>query len=107
MRDAHDAITIQDLDGRILAWNPGAVRMYGFSEPEALAMNINALVPDARKAEAALAMRRLLRSEILEPYRTQRIAKNGRTVEISLTVTALVNQAGEVYALATTERGIP
>ena len=107
MRDAHDAITIQDLDGRILAWNPGAVRMYGFSEPEALGMNISALVPDARRAEVTIAMRRLLRSKVLEPYRTQRIAKAGRIVEISLTVTALVNQAGEVYALATTERGIP
>ena len=37
VRDAHDAITVQDLDGRILAWNPGAVRMYGWSEAEALA----------------------------------------------------------------------
>jgi PAS domain S-box-containing protein len=36
VRDAHDAVTVQDLDGRILAWNPGAVRMYGWSEAEAL-----------------------------------------------------------------------
>ena len=34
--DAYDAITVQDLDGRILTWNPGAVRMYGWSESEAL-----------------------------------------------------------------------
>jgi two-component system CheB/CheR fusion protein len=32
VRDAHDAITVQDLEGRILAWNPGAVRIYGWSE---------------------------------------------------------------------------
>jgi len=44
------------------------------------------------------------RSSVLEPYRTQRLAKDGRIVEIWLTATALVNEAGEVYAIATTER---
>ena len=46
VRDAHDAITVQDLEGRILAWNPGAERMYGWSEAEALAMNIRDLIPE-------------------------------------------------------------
>jgi two-component system CheB/CheR fusion protein len=49
-------------------------------------------------------VRQLSRSEILEPYRTQRIAKDGRTVEVQLTATALVNEAGKAYAVATTER---
>ena len=40
VRDSHDAILVQALDGRILAWNPGAVKTYGWSEAEALAMNI-------------------------------------------------------------------
>jgi two-component system CheB/CheR fusion protein len=66
MRDSHDAITVQDMDGRIIAWNPGAVRMYG--------------------------------------WRTQRIAKDGRSVEVWLTATALVNETGQMYAVATTER---
>ena len=46
------------------------------------------------------------RAEVLEPYRTQRIAKDGRIVEVWLTATALVNETGEVYAIATTEREI-
>ncbi len=46
VRDAHDAITVQDLEGRILAWNPGAVRMYGWSEAEALAMNVRDRIPE-------------------------------------------------------------
>ncbi len=45
VRDAHDAITVQDPEGRILAWNPGAVRMYGWSEAEALAMNVRDRIP--------------------------------------------------------------
>jgi two-component system, chemotaxis family, CheB/CheR fusion protein len=45
-------------------------------------------------------------AEVLEPYRTQRITKDGRTLEVMLTASALVNATGEVYAIATTERQI-
>ena len=106
VRDAHDAITVQDLEGRILAWNPGAERMYGWSEAEALAMNIRDLIPEDRREEALAVLRQLSRAEVLEPYRMQRIAKDGRIVEVWLTATALVNESGEVYAIATTERKV-
>jgi two-component system, chemotaxis family, CheB/CheR fusion protein len=45
-RDVHDAIAVQDLDGRILTWSPGAVRMYGWTESEALQMNARDRIPD-------------------------------------------------------------
>ncbi len=45
VRDAHDAITVQDLDGRTLAWNPGAERLYGWSEAQALQMNVRQRIP--------------------------------------------------------------
>ena len=106
VRDAHDAITVQDLEGRILAWNPGAVRMYGWSEAEALAMNIRDLVPEGRREETMAVLRKLCRSEAMEPYRMSRIAKDGRIVEVWLTATALVNDSGGVYAIATTERRV-
>ena len=59
VRDAHDAITVQDLEGRILAWNPGAERMYGWSEAEALAMNVCDLIPEDRREEALAVFRQL------------------------------------------------
>jgi two-component system CheB/CheR fusion protein len=104
VRDAHDAITVQDLDGRILAWNPGAVRMYGWSEAEALVMNIHDRIPEGLREEALAKVHQLSRAEILEPYRTQRITKDGTVVEVSMTSTALVNETGQMYAIATTER---
>ncbi|MBN2564842.1 MAG: PAS domain-containing protein, partial [Candidatus Eisenbacteria bacterium] len=104
VRDAHDAITVQDLQGRILAWNPAAVRMYGWTEAEALTMNIRDLIPEGLRKEALAAVKRLSRLEVLKPYRMQRVAKDGRIVEVWLTATALVNEAGEIYAVATTER---
>jgi len=103
VRDAHDAITVQDLDGRILAWNPGAVRMYGWSEAEALVMNVRDRIPKSQNTDELSVIHQLSQSQVLEPYRTQRIAKDGTVMEVWITSTALVNEAGEIYAIATTE----
>jgi two-component system CheB/CheR fusion protein len=106
VRDAYDAITVQDLEGRILAWNPGAERMYGWSEAEALAMNICAVIPEDLREEALAVLRQQSRAEVIEPHRMRRIAKDGRIVDVWLTATALVNDSGGVYAIATTERKV-
>ncbi len=78
--------------------------MYGWSEAEALTMNIRDLIPEDQQGNSLAVVRRLARAEVLEPYRLQRIAKGGRTVEVWLTATALMNETGEAYAIATTER---
>ncbi|MGE4073014.1 MAG: PAS domain-containing protein [Lysobacterales bacterium] len=106
VRDAHDAITVQDLDGRILAWNPGAVRMYGWSEAEALGMNVRERIPEALREKALATLRQLSQAEVLEPYRTERISKQGTVVAVSIISTALVNEFDQIYAIATTERSI-
>ena len=104
VRDAHDAVTVQDLEGRILAWNPGAVRMYGWTEDEALAMSVGDRIPAQLRKDAMAKMRQLSQSRILEPYHTQRLAKDGTVLEVCITATALLNDAGNIYAVATTER---
>ncbi len=104
VRDAHDAITVQDLDGRILAWNPGAVRLYGWSEAEALAMNVSERIPINQREQAMTQLTQLYRSKILAPYLTQRLKKDGTAMAVWMTATALMNEAGHVYAISTTER---
>ena len=104
VRDAYDAITVQDLEGRIIAWNPGAVRMYGWTEAEALDMNVRDRIPEEHREKALDTLQQLSHAEILEPYRTQRLTKDGVVVEVSIISTALVNEAGQMYAIATTER---
>ena len=91
VRDAFDAITVQDLDGRILAWNPGAVRMYGWTEAEALQMNARDRLPPGVPAQTP------------DPI-TQRLTKDGQRLTITLTSTELLDAAGDIYAIATTER---
>ena len=104
VHDAHDAITLQDLHGRILAWNPGAARMYGWSEAEALAMNVRDRIPVGLRDEALAKIHALSQAVILEPYRTRMLTKEGSPVEVSITSTALADEAGRMYAIATTER---
>ena len=104
--DSHDAITVQDLDGLTLAWNPAAERIYGWSETEALTMNIRDRIPGKQREEAFTHVQQLARADVLEPYRAQRLAKDGRIVEVWLTATALLNETGKIYAIATTERKI-
>jgi two-component system CheB/CheR fusion protein len=104
VRDAHDAITVQDLNGRMLAWNPGAVRMYGWSETEALLMNVRDRIPDELREKALDKIHQLSVAEILEPYSTQRITKDGTVADVWMTATALLDDAGKMYAIATTER---
>jgi two-component system CheB/CheR fusion protein len=107
VRDAHDAITLQDLDGRIIAWNPGAVRMYGWSEAEALAMNVRDRIPESLRKDSLARLVELSQAKILEPYITKRITKQGEVVDVSIISTALVNESGQIYAIATTERAVP
>ena len=104
VRDAHDAITVQDLEGRTLAWNPGAVRLYGWSEAEALAMNVRDRIPKGLREGALTTLIQLSRAEVLAPYQTRRMTKGGAVVQVSITSTALVSEAGAMYAIATTER---
>jgi two-component system CheB/CheR fusion protein len=106
IRDAHDAITVQDLNGAITAWNSGATRLYGWSEREALSMNIRSLIPNELQEKELLTVQRLSVAEVLEPYHTHRIHQNGALIPVSITATALVNDFGQMYAISTTERGL-
>ena len=78
--------------------------MYGWSEAEALLLNVRDRIPQGLRAGALDKLTQLSRAEILEPYRTQRISKEGAILEVSIISTALLDEAGKMYAIATTER---
>jgi two-component system CheB/CheR fusion protein len=106
MRDSNDAITVQGFDGKILAWNRGAERMYGWSEKEALALNAFDVIPTEKHAEAVDYLKRLQNGETVKSFETQRLTKDGRTLDVWLTATALPNEKNQPNAMATTERDI-
>ncbi len=106
VRDSNDAITIQDFEGRITAWNRGAELMYGYSEEEALAMNIDLLTPPGKIAEHRDFIRRLVAGEDVTSFETQRVTKDGHVLDVWMTVTKLMDHAGKPIGLGSTERDI-
>ena len=107
VRDASDAITVQDFNGRTLAWSPGAVRLYGWSEAQALQMNVHERIPESQREGALTKLASLSRAEVLQPYTAQRLTSTGAVLEVSIISTALLDANGKMYAIATTERVKP
>ncbi len=106
IQDSNDAITFQDLEGNILAWNRGAEKIYGYSEAEALKMNIVDTVPMEYQEEALQFIASLKRGELLPNLETKRKHKDGRIIDVWLTNTKLTDDKGMLTGIATTERDI-
>ncbi|MBN2376145.1 MAG: PAS domain S-box protein, partial [Sedimentisphaerales bacterium] len=106
VHNSNDAITVQDLAGNIISWNLGAERIYGYSKAEAVKMNISRIVPDHKHDEMMSLAERALKGENIEFFETQRLTKNNRILNISLTATLLKDEKGKPFAITTTERDI-
>jgi PAS domain S-box-containing protein len=106
LRDSNDAVTVFSPEGNIISWNKGASRMYGYDEDEALSMSIYQIVPDERKKETFDLIRRIKNGETVESSETKRITKDGRVLDVWLTVTALRDDRDELIGIATTARDI-
>ncbi len=104
--DSNDAITIQDLEGNITAWNAGAKKIYGYSKKEALKMNMADLVPEKYKAEALNFVVALKKGELVDSLETKRKTKDGKILDMWMVVTKLIDKDGKLVGVATTERDI-
>src|SRR5450432_1473718 len=103
IQDSNDAITFQDLDGNILAWNRGAEQIYGYSQTEALRMNIVDTVPTEYQEEARGFLASLKRGELVSNLETKRKHKDGRIIDGWLTNTKLTDDKRKLTGNATTE----
>ena len=106
VRDSNDAITVQDLRGKITAWNRGAERIYGYTEQEALQMSIFQIIPADKKEETSHFFEMIATGKSIDSFETQRLTKSGTMLDIWLTVTPLFDSTGKITFVATTERDI-
>jgi PAS domain S-box-containing protein len=101
-----DAIISKTLDGVITSWNDGAQRMFGYTAEEAIGRPITMLIPPERRSEEAAILQRLRRGERIDHFETVRIAKDGRRLHISLSVSPLRDGTGRIVGAAKIARDI-
>jgi PAS domain S-box-containing protein len=101
-----DAIISATLDGTILSWNAGAEQIYGYAAEEVIGRAGSLLVPPERRGEVADLMRRLRRGEHITGLETTRLRKDGRRIHLSLTVSPIQDDAGQIASLSVIARDI-
>jgi len=106
VESSEDAIIAKDLDGTILTWNASAERMYGYTAQEMIGTSIGVIIPPDRPHELLDIMRRIARGERVEQFETVRIAKGGRRVDASLTISPIKDASGAIVGASTIARDI-
>jgi PAS domain S-box-containing protein len=100
-----DAIISKDLKGIIATWNHGAAKLFGYEAEEVVGKSITILIPPERQDEEPNILARIKRGERLQ-YETVRQRKDGRRIDISLTVSPIMDAAGTVVGASKIARDI-
>src|SRR5438128_2173480 len=93
-----DAIISADLNGLIISWNAGSERMYGYPASETIGHKLSVIVPEERAGELRAALDRVCQGESVEQLETVRRRKDGRLVEVSISLAPLTAEHGTVIA---------
>jgi PAS domain S-box-containing protein len=101
-----DAIVSKDLNSTIMSWNKAAERMFGYTAAEAVGRSIRMIIPANRQSEEDEVLRRIRRGEAVSHYETIRCRKDGSLVPISLSVSPIYNEAGEIVGASKIARDI-
>jgi diguanylate cyclase (GGDEF)-like protein/PAS domain S-box-containing protein len=106
VQGSDDAIFSKTLDAVITSWNPGAERIYGYKAEEVIGQSVSILVPADLPHDIYTIMERIKSGERVDHYETVRKHKDGRLIHISLTVSPIRNEQGEIVGASTIARDI-
>lgn len=106
VESSQDAIISKTLDAIITSWNKSAERVFGYSAEEAVGRPITLIIPPERLDEEPAILERLRQGERVEHFETVRLAKDGRRVDISLTISPLRDSAGRIVGASKIARDI-
>ena len=96
VESSHEAIIGKTLDGIIATWNGGAERLFGYRAAEVIGRPISLLIPPEREHEETQILERLRRGEQINQFETVRVTRDGRKIDVSLTVSPIRNSTGNI-----------
>lgn len=106
VESSDDAIVSKTLKGEIKTWNSGAARIFGYSAQEMVGQHISKIIPPELQQEEVDILAKLSRGERIEHYETVRVARSGRRVHVSLTVSPLRDKLGNIVGASKVARDV-
>jgi len=106
LSSSDDAIVSKTLDGIITSWNRGAQRIFGYTPEEAIGRSVTMLIPHDRQDEEVMILSKLRRGEPVEHYETVRVTKEGRSIDVSVTISPVRDETGEIVGASKVARDI-
>ncbi len=103
---SNDAIVACTLDGRIVSWNIGAERVYGYASEDMIGKPLDLLIPQDRLDEFPQALTAVRRGDSLANYETIRLRKDGKRISVSVTESPIRDESGRVSGLSSIARDI-
>lgn len=106
VNSSNDAIVGKSLVGIITSWNNAAEELFGFSADEMIGQSIIKLIPENLKSEEEDILTRLKNGESLKHFETKRLTKSGRILDVSLTISPILNDRGAIFGISKIARDI-
>ena len=106
VESSDDAIIGKTLDGTITTWNRGAEKVFGYSSSEAVGKPIQMLVPPERANEEPDILARVERGESVEHFETVRVRKDGKGIDVSVTISPIRDSSGAIVGVSKVARDI-
>ena len=106
VESSDDAIISETLDGILTSWNPGAERIYGYRAEEAIGQPRSIIIPPDHRNEFPTMLERLKRGERIEHFETVRLRKDGRRIDVSVSMSPIRDPAGRIVGAAGIAREI-
>lgn len=101
-----EAVIGKSLEGKILSWNKGAEKTYGYQERDVLGLNISIIIPPDREHEKDMFLDKIGQGQTIDHFETVRIRKDKVLIDVSLTISPIKNNTGEIIGASTIARDI-
>jgi PAS domain S-box-containing protein len=106
VESSDDVIVSKTLDGVITSWNPAAERTFGWTAAEAVGRHIMLIIPEDRRSEEDGVLARIRRGERVDHFETVRRTKDGRLIDVSITVSPIKDETGRIVGASKVARDI-